>query len=208
MYTSCFKFQLTSSNGVTCSEAAYIHTHRYIHSDWIKTETLLFYYWIFFLYYHWCMSFFCIVRKWNRRFSMNVHKSMGRNRFFKRAHTLSFKTIIFKMKNYSNCTLIHSLFRLWYHIYKRQTQNLVINLCKNEIKTSTTPSCSEPIPAQNLRKNSVLRTVFSHLKPTMDFYYVHRFSWVKVQCVQIKAPVFKPRLWTIGLIFFQNSKSM
>ena len=29
-----------------------------------------------------------------------------------------------------------------------------------------------------------------------------------IQCVQIKAPVFKLRLWTIGVIFSNNSKSM
>ena len=42
MYTSWFKFQLISSNGVGCSEGAYIHI--YIHSDSIKTEVPLFYY--------------------------------------------------------------------------------------------------------------------------------------------------------------------
>ena len=40
MKTSWFKFQLVSSNGVGCSESAYIHTyiHTYIHSDSINTE--------------------------------------------------------------------------------------------------------------------------------------------------------------------------
>ena len=47
------------------------------------------------------------------------------------------------------------------------------------------------------------------------FFYLHRrvilleiIHFFVIQCVQIKAPVFKPRLWTIGLIFFNNSKSM
>ena len=38
-------------------------------------------------------------------------------------------------------------------------------------KTSTTPSCSEPILAQTLQANSVPRAVFSHIMPKMDFYY-------------------------------------
>ena len=49
MMTSWFKFQLVSSNGVGCSESAYIHTHihTYIHSDSKETEGPLFYYYIF-----------------------------------------------------------------------------------------------------------------------------------------------------------------
>ena len=49
MKTSWFKFQLVSSNGVGCSESAYIHTyiHTYIHSDSKETEGPLFYYYIF-----------------------------------------------------------------------------------------------------------------------------------------------------------------
>ena len=35
-FSSWFKFQLDSSNGVGCSDSAYIHTQ--IHSDSIKTE--------------------------------------------------------------------------------------------------------------------------------------------------------------------------
>ena len=45
--------------------------------------------------------------------------------------------------------------------------------------TSTTPSCSGPIPAQKSRDNSVLGVVFSHTMPKMDFRYSHRFSWEK-----------------------------
>ena len=47
-------------------------------------------------------------------------------------------------------------------------------------KTSTTPSCSGPIPAQKLRGNSVLGVIFSHTIPKMDFCYSHRFSWEKL----------------------------
>ena len=49
MKTSWFKFQLVSSNGVGCSESAYIHTyiHTYIHSDSKETEGPLFYYYMF-----------------------------------------------------------------------------------------------------------------------------------------------------------------
>ena len=53
MKTSWFKFQLVSSNGVGCSESAYIHIHihtyihTYIHSDSKETEGPLFYCYIF-----------------------------------------------------------------------------------------------------------------------------------------------------------------
>ena len=43
-------------------------------------------------------------------------------------------------------------------------------------KTSTTPSCSGPIPAQKSRGNSVLGVVFSHIMPKKDFRYSYRFS--------------------------------
>ena len=45
MLASWFKFQLDSSNGVGCSETAYIHTQ--IHSDSKETEALLFYFYMF-----------------------------------------------------------------------------------------------------------------------------------------------------------------
>ena len=38
---------------------------------------------------------------------------------------------------------------------------------------------NKPIPAQKSRGNSVLRVVFSHTMPKMDFHYSHRFSWEK-----------------------------
>ena len=49
------------------------------------------------------------------------------------------------------------------------------------IMTSTTPSCSGPIPAQKSRGNSVhvLGVVFSHTMSKMDFHYSHHFSWEK-----------------------------
>ena len=47
---------------------------------------------------------------------------------------------------------------------------------EKKIKTSTTPSCSGPIPAKRLRANSVPRAVFSHQMLKMDFYYFNRFS--------------------------------
>ena len=46
-------------------------------------------------------------------------------------------------------------------------------------ETSTTPSCSGPIPAQKSRANSVPGAIFSHLMFEMNFYYFHRFSWEK-----------------------------
>ena len=46
---------------------------------------------------------------------------------------------------------------------------------KNE-KTSTTLSCSGPIPAQKARGNFVLGVVFSHTMPKMGFHYTHRFN--------------------------------
>ena len=46
-------------------------------------------------------------------------------------------------------------------------------------KTSTTPSCSGPIPAQKSRGNSVIGVVFSHTMSKMKFHYSHRFSLEK-----------------------------
>ena len=48
-------------------------------------------------------------------------------------------------------------------------------------KTSTTPSCSGPIPAQMSRANSVPGAIFSHLMFEMNFYHFHHFSWEKIQ---------------------------
>ena len=54
----------------------------------------------------------------------------------------------------------------------------------NILKTSTTPSCSGPIPAQKSfdksQANSVLGDIFSHLMFEMNFYRFHRFSWEKI----------------------------
>ena len=47
------------------------------------------------------------------------------------------------------------------------------------VYTSTTPSCSRPIPTQKSRGNSVLGVLFSHTMPKKDFRYSHRFSWEK-----------------------------
>ena len=52
-------------------------------------------------------------------------------------------------------------------------------ITQKQIKTSTTPSCSGPIPAQKSRGNSVLGVVFSNTMPKKDFRYSHRFSWEK-----------------------------
>ena len=38
-------------------------------------------------------------------------------------------------------------------------------------RTSTTPSCSGPIPAQKSRGISVLGVVFSHMMSKMDFHF-------------------------------------
>ena len=46
-------------------------------------------------------------------------------------------------------------------------------------KTSTTPSCSGPIPAQKSWGSSVLEVVSSHTMPKMNVHYSHRFSWEK-----------------------------
>ena len=47
-------------------------------------------------------------------------------------------------------------------------------------ETSTTPSCSGPIPAQKSRANSVPGDIFSHLMFEMNLYHFHRFSWEKI----------------------------
>ena len=48
-------------------------------------------------------------------------------------------------------------------------------LIKKE-NTSTTPSCSGPIPSQKSRANSVPGIIFFHLVFEMNFNYFHRFS--------------------------------
>ena len=49
MQTLWLKCQHASSNGISCSDGAYIHTHTdiHIHSDSINTEGPLFYYYVF-----------------------------------------------------------------------------------------------------------------------------------------------------------------
>ena len=63
-------------------------------------------------------------------------------------------------------------------LIKRQThfQENITFFRLNVNKTSTTPSCSVPIPAQKSRGNSVLGVVFSHRMPEKDFRYSYRFS--------------------------------
>ena len=63
------------------------------------------------------------------------------------------------------------------HAKKRLTKTPTTN--QSVQKTSTTLSCSGPIPAQESRGNSRLGVVFSHTIPKMDFRYSHRFSWEK-----------------------------
>ena len=74
------------------------------------------------------------------------------------AHPYDFHKILFCiLKTFFHIVLIHLIICLW--------------------MTSTTPSCSGSIPAQNSRGNSVLGVIFSHTMPKMDFRYSHRFSW-------------------------------
>ena len=47
-------------------------------------------------------------------------------------------------------------------------------------QTSTTPSCSGPIPAQRSRENSLPGAIFSHIMFEMNFYHFHSFSWEKI----------------------------
>ena len=73
---------------------------------------------------------------------------------------------------YTNYLWFHNCFLIEHHqnqYHKNQTYDI----------TSTTPSCSGPIPAQKLRGNSVLGVVFSNKMHKMDFHYSHRFSWEK-----------------------------
>ena len=56
MQTLWLKCQHASSNGVSCSDGAYIHTH--IHSDSINTEGPLFYYYVFTSMHR--VSLFCL----------------------------------------------------------------------------------------------------------------------------------------------------
>ena len=60
---------------------------------------------------------------------------------------------------------------LWFRKFKKKTNK------KKTKKTSTTPSCSGPISAQNIRGHSLQRAVFSHTMPKIDFWYFPRFSW-------------------------------
>ena len=47
-------------------------------------------------------------------------------------------------------------------------------------ETSTTPSCSRPIPEQKIWTNSVPRVIFFNLMVEMEFNYFHHFSWEKI----------------------------
>ena len=42
-------------------------------------------------------------------------------------------------------------------------------------KTSTTPSCSGPLPPLKIQCNSVPGVAFPHTMLKMNFYYSHRF---------------------------------
>ena len=60
------------------------------------------------------------------------------------------------------------------------TKNQKIGYLK-KLKTSTTPSCSGPIPAKKSRGNSVLGVVFSHTMPKLDFRYtklIYHMPWL------------------------------
>ena len=74
-----FNFQLANSNGVGCSDGAYTNT--YIHSHSIKTEALLFYYFMFI-----CASFGSKIsgfqyQAWlsetRNRYKINISKADG-----------------------------------------------------------------------------------------------------------------------------------
>ena len=72
------------------------------------------------------------------------------------------------------------------HVYTH-TRNVYENTWRSKpfhawfkLQTSTTPSCSGPIPAQKSRANSVPGDIFSHLMFEMNLYHFHRFSWEKI----------------------------
>ena len=65
---------------------------------------------------------------------------------------------------------------------KNQNFEKLLKICLDiDLKiTSTTPSCSGPIPAQKSQASSVSGDKFSHLMFEMIFYHLHRFSWEKI----------------------------
>ena len=67
-----------------------------------------------------------------------------------------------------NCLFLNHMFMLFYVMF------YVTRVIHKE--TSTTPSCSGPIPAQKSWGNSVLGVIFFHTIPKMDVRYSHRFS--------------------------------
>ena len=75
---------------------------------------------------------------------------------------------------------IHTLTHI--HTYMRDViiaiDGLVIMVIIRE--TSTTPSCSGPIPEQKSEANLVPAAVFSHQMLEMDLNHFHRFSWGKI----------------------------
>ena len=52
-------------------------------------------------------------------------------------------------------------------------------------RTSTTPRCSRPIPAEKTQGNSVPGAVFSHKMSKIDFYHFHCFTWEKTHQINI-----------------------
>ena len=64
--------------------------------------------------------------------------------------------------------------------YSNRNDNSEGDVFKKKHETSTTPSCSGPIPTQKSRANSVPGAIFSTLMFEMNFYYFHRFSWEKI----------------------------
>ena len=56
--------------------------------------------------------------------------------------------------------------------FQKHDQLLSCFLFRKEMWTSTTPSCSSPIPAQN-----IWGVVLSDTMPKMDVYYSHHFCW-------------------------------
>ena len=73
---------------------------------------------------------------------------------------------------------------LWIDLSGWDSYNIQANFKKSAVSqkikiTSTTPSCSGPIPARKSRCKSELGVLFSDTMPKMDFHYSHRFSWEK-----------------------------
>ena len=116
------------------------------------------------------------IHKWTNDYKIDLKRVQKNKSFIRGRRPLKWEFLrIFFWQFF--CMKIFTLSK--FHRHKHEKAKLLTldhmgTPFKNEKnKTSTTPSCSGPIPAQKIG------VVFSHTKPKMDFHYSHCFSWEK-----------------------------